>query len=180
MPTAPASPEPAKSLRHKRAAASRTIVQEYRKVTGDRSRQERRGIYPQRLSGSHPQFSEPAQELDDPPLRPPAVVAIGVGNERTVAAIGALDEFQVRICENLFPRLRNEPHERIVGGMHDQAGNRYAVDDIGGRRARIVVHGAFEATIVGGDLIVELAQAAHAAQPRRVELSRKQPSLLPE
>jgi hypothetical protein len=62
---------------------------------------------------------ESAQELDDLPLRPAAIVAVGLREKGAVASVRTLDEAQIRIFGNLPPRLGKDTNKWIVGGVQN-------------------------------------------------------------
>src|ERR1700757_3983861 len=134
--------------------------------TGSKTRNSVRWLIVQSVSSK----SDAAEEFDDLLLGPVAVVAVGRGQERAMAAVRCLDESEIGIGGDLPTGFRNEMDERIVGGVQDEPGNRDAIHGIGGGGARVVVHGALKAAVVGGDLVVEVAQAPQAAQAAGVEV----------
>jgi hypothetical protein len=95
-----------------------------------------------------------------------------------VPAIAGLDEHDVRVRGNLPPRLRRDANEGIVCRVQNQRRNRDAIDHVRRRSAIIVIVDAGEAAIVSRHLVIELAQAADAAQAAHVEVLGKQPRLL--
>ena len=107
---------------------------------------------------------------------PVAVVAggaIGWRKEGAVATMFGLEQRDLRIGGDLFPRLCGEPDEGIVVGVEDQCGNRDAVEDAGGAGAGVVVVGGAEAAVKRGDAVVKLAQGGDVVGALRIEGSGK-------
>ena len=101
-----------------------------------------------------------AQELHYLVFGPVAVVAVDCGgNERAVSSIFSLNERNVWIGQDLLARLRKNADEGIVGGVQNKGRHGNSIHDVSCGGASIVIDGASESAVVGGDLIVEIAQA---------------------
>src|ERR1700679_1953466 len=64
--------------------------------------------------------------------------------------------------------------------MDDQRWACDAIDHVGGDGSRVVIVGLGEAAIVGGHAVVKFSKGSDAAQPRRVEVARKQADFAPK
>jgi hypothetical protein len=96
---------------------------------------------------------------------PVAVVVgggVGLGEEGAVSAVGRLDESDVGVGGDLIARLGDEADEGVVERVDDEGGDGDTVEDAGGGGAEIVIVGAGEAGVEGGDAVVEVAQGADA------------------
>src|SRR5581483_1193907 len=120
--------------------------------------------------------AKPGEEVNHLPFRPAAIVAIGLGNKRTVSAIIHFAKSNVRIGLNLGPGLRRDPAKGIIGGMQDIGWHGYALNAASGRGTVVIVIGTGESAIRGGHLVVELTQAADVTFSN-IEVLRKQPRL---
>ena len=79
-----------------------------------------------------------------------------------MAAVGWLEEGDVRVGQDRGAALRSDADERVVDGVEDESGDGDAVDDAGSSGAMVVVVGAGEAGVESGDAVVEVAQGADA------------------
>src|SRR5215470_5820055 len=117
---------------------------------------------------------EVMQKFDHLPLCPPSVIAIRIGDKRTMAAIRLFHKHQVGICGDFLARFGKQAHEWIVRSMQNQSRDSNAINHIRRGRARIVIHRPFETAVVRRDLVVKLSQATQSAQTLCIKLSRKQ------
>src|SRR5579864_755990 len=118
-------------------------------------------------------YSEAAHEVYDLPLCPAAVIPIGLGEKRAMAAVRALHECQIRICGDFPPRLGKDTNKRVIGSVENQPGNRNLAHHIRSRCARVIIDGALEPAVVGRNLVVEVAQAPDTAKPFCIEMARE-------
>ena len=88
-----------------------------------------------------------------------------------MAAILGFDESDIGIGKNLLPRFRKNADEGIIGRVQNQRRNGNAVHNVGGGRASVIIRCALKAAIVGGDLVVEIAQGGHTPQTRQGRMS---------
>lgn len=95
-----------------------------------------------------------------------------------MAAIGGLDESDVRISRELLPRFGGDFYKGIICGVQDERGHGDSLDDVSSGGAVIVVVDSLESAIESSHLIVKLAQAADAAQAGRIEMSGKKTGFL--
>src|SRR5258708_32290891 len=80
---------------------------------------------------SNVSLAELLRELDHFAFRPTAIigrVAVALSKECAVATVLGFDIDNVAIGKDLLPRLRQQPNERIVGGMDHERWPNDAVD----------------------------------------------------
>src|SRR3954469_4492362 len=92
------------------------------------------------------------EKPDDGLFCPPAVVAVGIGEEGAVAAVCGLDVGDVRVSQQLRARLRQDADEWIVERVDDQCRQRDVLDRSRRSGAVIVIVSPVEAGVTRGDL----------------------------
>src|SRR5437868_1001398 len=105
-----------------------------------------------------------AQEFYALALCPAAVISVWVGQERAVTSMLGLDQFHIRIGQQLGARLRQHAYEGIVLGVDDQSGNGDLLGHPRGARASIVIICASKAAVARGDLIIKFAYSPQPLQ----------------
>src|ERR1700689_4281322 len=102
---------------------------------------------------------------------------ISLTQECAVAAVVGLYVGDVGIGGDAAQGLGLHADEGIVGGVNDQGRHCDSVDQVGGRGARVVVVGSGETAVVGGDAVIELAQAGDSTQARDIKLGGEESRL---
>ncbi len=90
-----------------------------------------------------------------------------------MSAVGGFDVGDIWIRKDLFARRREHADEGIVCGVDDERGDGYFVDHVGGGGAGVVIVCAGKSAVVGGDAVVEVAEAFDSAHAGQVEGIRK-------
>src|SRR5579863_3082382 len=94
-----------------------------------------------------------------------------------MAAVIGFDESDVRVGKNFGPRGRRDANEGIVGGVKNEGRDSDLIYNVGGCSAGIVVGGAGESRVVGGDFIVEVTQGANPTKTTHIKLAGEQAGL---
>ena len=111
---------------------------------------------------------------------PVAVVAaagIGAGEEGAVSAVLGFEEGDVGVGADGGAGFGGEADEGVVEGVEDEGGDADAVEDAGGGGTLVVVVGAVEAGVEGGDAVIELAQGLDVVGTAGVVSTREEDCL---
>src|SRR5271157_1163257 len=103
-------------------------------------------------------------ESDGLALGPATVVAIRLGKKGAMSAALGFDIGDMRIVQQLVASLGQNANERIVFCVQDKRGHGDAFEHARGSGASVVILGVEKSAVARGNLVVEVAQAAHAAQ----------------
>src|SRR5208337_96619 len=109
-------------------------------------------------------------ESDGLALGPAAVVTTGLRQEGAMSAALSFDIGDMRIAQQLRARLGENANERIVFCMNEKRRHANAVEYVRASGASVVILGVNKSEMPGGNLVVEIAQAAHAAQMAQFKL----------
>lgn len=120
-----------------------------------------------------------AKIFDDFALSPAAIIAVSLSQKRTVAAVVAFVEADVRISGYFGTRVRGDPYKRIVGRVQDECGHGNLIDDPGGGGALVVIGGTCKSAVRSGNSIVELAKRFDALGAGKVEMAGEEAGLFP-
>src|SRR5262249_1447988 len=104
-----------------------------------------------------------AEEVDDLAFRPAAIISIGLGEKRTMAAMPGFKQGNVRVAGNLRSGFRQEPDEWIVRCMDHQSRQRDLVDDARRGRACVIVLRSCKAAVTRRNDVVKFANAGGKA-----------------